>query len=166
MRPLTIRYLWGAAAGLGLIGGLLWVFPPPGRPPDQPAPDVTLPEPPVDPSEHAGALLAYEEIARANVFTADRSPPASRYTPGGAPAAAARPASTTPSLRLYGLAVGPDGAVALIDADPTIPGAEIYRVGDQVGLYRLLSIADTFVVLAGPAGERTLRLQTPQRRSP
>jgi len=166
MSVLTLRNLWGAAGVAALIGALLWVFPPPVRPPEQPPADIVLPAPPADPSEHAVALLAYEEIARSNVFAADRSPPASRYTPGGPPAAPARPVSTAPALRLYGLAVGPSGQVALIDADPTIPGAEIYRVGDQVGPYRLTAIADTFVVLAGPSGERTLRLQAPQRRSP
>ena len=69
-----------------------------------------------------------------------------------------------PELTLYGLATGPTGAVALIDADPSIPGAEIYRLGDRVGSYRLESIADTLAVLTGSTGRLVLTLDTPRRR--
>ncbi len=64
------------------------------------------------------------------------------------------------------MAAGPTGAVALIDADPSIPGAEIYRPGDRVGIYRLETIADTFVVLIGSGGSRVLTLEAPQGGAP
>jgi len=166
MTPTTVRALWASAATLGGLAALLWVVPPWIGAPAQPPADIVLPAPPDDPSTHAVALLSYEEIARANVFAPERTPPRTRYTPPGARSQSAPMAGDATTLRLYGLAAGSGGAVALIDADPRIPGAEIYRVGDRVGPYRLESIADTFVVLAGPAGGRTLRLQAPQRRSP
>lgn len=161
----AIRGLWVAAVAGLVVGAALWLLPTSIHAAPAAAPEVAMRAPPPGPDEPAVALLRYEGIARTNVFQQDRSPPPTRYTPGGPPAASAPPATTEPPLTLYGLAAGPSGAVALIDADPRIPGAEIYRVGDRVGPYRLASIADTFVVLAGPAGERMLRLQAPPRRS-
>jgi len=166
MTAARIRQLWGAAATIAGLGALLWVLPPWIGGPAQPPAAITPPAPPADPSAHAAALLSYGEIARANVFGPERTPPRSRYAPPGSRLAQAPAAAGEPSLRLFGLAAGAGGAVALIDADPRVPGAEIYRLGDRVGPYRLESIADTFVVLAGPTGTRTLRLQAPQRRSP
>lgn len=120
---------------------------------------------PADPghAEQAEALLAYEEIVRNNVFDRERRPPASRYVP---PELAEAQAASEPAPvvrrgpRLFGLAVGPDGAVALIDADPAIPGAEVYRPGDAVGRARLVSVTDSSAVLEGPAGRTVLRLPT------
>lgn len=119
-----------------------------------------LPEEP-GPREQAEALLAYEEIVRDNVFDRTRQPPAERYLP---PELAAARAAAEPETRvrrgprLFGLAVGPDGSVALIDADPRIPGAEVYRPGDLVGGARLVAVTDSSAVLAGPAGTTVLRL--------
>jgi hypothetical protein len=111
--------------------------------------------------------LEYEGIARLNPFSEDRAPPATRYVPpedravdspeDPAPAPAAR------RFTLYGVASGQSGAVALIDADPAIPGAEIYRPGDRVGGYRLATVDETFVVLRGSTDSLVLRLQLPQR---
>jgi hypothetical protein len=55
--------------------------------------------------------------------------------------------------------------VALIDANPAIPGAEIYRLGDRVSIYRLEMISDTLVVLRSDSGVRRLRLESPSGRS-
>jgi len=60
--------------------------------------------------------------------------------------------------------VGAEGAVALIDADPNVPGAEIYRVGDLVAGARLVAITDSSVTLAQPSGPLVLRLQPAARR--
>jgi hypothetical protein len=120
-----------------------------------------------DPSAQAAALLEYEQIVQSNVFAQDRSPPQRRYTPPGSEPAVTPPArQAAPRIRLYGVASGPSGAVALIDADRAIPGAEIYRPGDRVGGYLLETVADTFVVLSSPEGSRTIRLELPQGRSP
>jgi hypothetical protein len=119
------------------------------------------------PSEDAAALLSYQEIAGANIFAADRSPPTTRYVPPElAPqqATAVTNQPVAPRLRLYGVATGPTGAVALIDAEPSIPGAEIYRPGDSVRGLTLEEIAETYVVLSGPSGSVTLPLETPRSR--
>lgn len=122
----------------------------------------------VDANAQAAALLTYDDIARHNPFDIGRRPPAERYLPPEVRAQQAAPPAGTPAaprLRLVGVATGPMGAVALIDANPSIPGAEIYRVGDPVGLYRLEAVSDTAVVLRGKEGVRTLRLESLTGRS-
>jgi len=57
-----------------------------------------------------------------------------------------------------------NGAVALIDADPKIPGAEIYHVGDRVAGATISSITDSTVVLARPSGPLTLHLPLAVRK--
>jgi len=159
-----------AAAILGGGGATLWLMPVDVPHPDVPA--VVLPTPGSisDPSEQAAALLTYEQIVRDNVLARDRRPPPTRYSPPGTaedvpPSPAPTPAPAPP-IRLYGVATGPAGAVALIDANPAIPGAETYRVGDTVAGYTIKEIGETFVVLAGSEGDRTLRLEPRQGRSP
>src|SRR5438876_154479 len=83
--------------------------------------------------------------------------------PGARPAA---PAPRGPRLTLYGTTVGPQGAVALIDADPKVPGAEIYRLGDVVAGAALVAITDSTVTLAEPSGPLVLHLRPAQRRKP
>ncbi len=159
--------LAGAAGLMAALGAALWVMPPRLPDPVVPPPPAPAPAAAPDPSTQAAAILSYEEIVRANVFAPDRSAPPRRFVPphlAAAPRAAAAPAP--PTIRLYGVAVGERGAVALIDADPAVPGAEIYRPGDAVAAYRLESIADTFVVLIGPGGRRVITLDAPRRRSP
>lgn len=118
--------------------------------------------------EQAEALLSYQQIVQANVFSRNRTPPATRYVPPEmvvertSVQAESRPAP--PGPRLFGVAVGPMGSVALIDADPTIPGAEVYRPGDAVGDAVLAAIEETAVVLEGPGGRTRLRLPSLSRR--
>lgn len=122
----------------------------------------------VDPSQQAAALLTYEQIPRADPFDPERTPPAERYVPPElrvAQQSASPVAPVAPRLQLFGVATGPTGAVALIDANPSIPGAEIYRIGDRVSIYSLESISDTLVVLRSESGVRTLRLESLTGRS-
>jgi len=122
----------------------------------------------VDPSQQAAALLTYEQIVRADPFGPDRTPPTERYVPPELRLAqqSVRPdVPVAPRLQLFGVATGPTGAVALIDANPSIPGAEIYRIGDRVSIYSLESISDTMVVLRSGSGVRTLRLESLTGRS-
>lgn len=166
-RPTARRLFWLAAALLLLAIG--WQVAPVGSSPPSASPEHAVHRPPVfDPGAQASALLTYEEIVRGNPLAADRRPPAERYVPPGLRvAAASQPAAApeAPRLRLYGVATGPTGGVALIDANPAIPGAEIYRLGDLVSTYRLESISESVVVLRGPGGARTLRLDLPTGRS-
>lgn len=135
MRPDLTRVLYGAAATLATVGLALRIVPLRVRLPD--APRVALPPPaePVNGAVQAQALLAYEDIARADPFVPQRvgRRPA-RRAPERASAAGSKWA-----VRLYGIATSPAGAVALIDADAAIPGAEVYHVGvcrDCQSLYR------------------------------
>lgn len=132
------------------------------------------PEPPSG-DQQAATLLSFTDIVNGDLLAPDRSPPEERYTPPGMAAEVAvssgsptEPAGTprAPSFRLFGTAVGPQGSVALIDADPAIPGAEVYRVGDRIGGALIEEIRETAVVLVGPAGRYTITLPTSMRRVP
>jgi hypothetical protein len=162
------RLLWAAAA-LILLAVLLQALPIRVAVPNVPQPGELAAPSDVDPSAQAAALLTYEEIVRANPLGPSRQPPEQRYVPPALqPEAEPTPAAAsprTPRLRLFGVATGPNGAVALIDANPSIPGAEIYRLGDLVSGYRLEAISESVVVLRGQAGTRTLRLDVPTGRS-
>jgi hypothetical protein len=144
--------LFAVAAVFSLMGLVLRALPsrvePPALPPVvavSPTPD-TLPAP-----------LAKGDLARANPFSPVRAAPAVRYAPRGAATRRPQPAPGQ-GLRLVGTLQTPSGTVALIDADPAAPGAEMYRVGDQVGDSRLISVDESSVVLQGPLGRRVLRL--------
>ena len=106
----------------------------------------------------------YDAIVAANIFSQDRTPPAVRFSLPGRAASPAKPSG--PRLRLYGITVGAQGAVAIIDADPSIAGAGIYRVGDLVAGARVLAITDSTVTLAQPSGPLVLRLQRAARSGP
>ena len=160
--------LYAVAAVLAVVAAALQLVPPVIRLPTVPAADGAGAPPARDPSAQAAALLSFDEIVRADLFSAERQAPRERYIPPELRVAAAadRPAGPPlPRLQLFGVATGPTGAVALIDANPAIPGAEIYRLGDRVSIYRLESISDTLVVLRSDSGVRRLRLESPSGRS-
>ncbi len=154
------RALWMAAGGLSALALLLYLVPTSVATADLPPAEGTLVQASGSRTADPESALAFDAIVERNIFSPDRAPPASRYVPpGGAAPAQAAPATTGPApVRLFGIAVGPDGAVALIDADPEIPGAEIYRLGDMVRGARVSAITDTTVVLDGPSGRTVLRL--------
>lgn len=166
MRDVT-RVLYTVAGVLALAALALRLAPArPGVPATAP---VQLAQPATEPSpsERAQALLAFQEIVEANVFSQDRTPPGERYVPPELAAATPAPGparASAPRLRLFGVAVGPTGAVALIDADPAIPGAEVYREGDLVRGLRLIEIGETAVVLEGDDGRTVLTLPSSGRR--
>src|SRR2546422_8595301 len=107
----------------------------------------------------AGATGAprYEAIVAANIFSQTRTAPLVRFAPAGRAVRGTASASRRPPLKLYGITVGPQGALALIHAGPEIPGAEIYRVGDLVAGARLGAITHSTRPLAPPAGSLILR---------
>ena len=69
-----------------------------------------------------------------------------------------------PAIKLFGITRGPGGAVALIDADPKVPGAELYRVGDELRDGRVRFISDSTVLVARPSGRLVLRLPSTDGR--
>jgi hypothetical protein len=102
-------------------------------------------------------------IVAGNIFSASRSAPRERYTPPDLVASRetvrVRPRPVASGLRLFGTV---SGTAALIDANPAVPGAEIYQIGDVVTGKRILAVTESTVVLEGPAGRAVLRLQPQQ----
>ena len=114
-------------------------------------------------------------IVAANIFSARRAPPATRYRPylseaESAPAPAPRVAAADADggtgedrvPQLFGIVLGPAGATALLRLDPGASGALIYREGDQGGAFQVVKIEERSVVLKGPKGQIVLRLNRPQ----
>ena len=164
------RLLYAAALLFTAVGAALRLAP------------VTAPEPAGAAPSVAGAPAAtgaprlpelgadrYAAIVTSNAFSPRRTPPAKRFVPEGMrrdTQTVARPARKPrePEPRLYGITRGPGGAVALIDADPAVPGAEVYEVGDEVRGGRLTAIGDSTVVLTRPSGRLVLRLPAAAER--
>jgi len=167
MRFGTTRALYAIAIALALVGLALRLVPSPvsgGSAPPITVADVAAGSTTVEPSADP---TAFQAIVTANIFSQDRQPPTERYIPPELQEQAAPPPPAQPTtgfrMRLFGVVVGPTGAVALIDADPRIPGAEVYQVGDAVGDSRLISVSDSAVVLDGPTGRRVLTLPSSSR---
>jgi len=119
-------------------------------------------------NDGARALLpgAFQAVVISNIFSPERAPPRSRYRPRGIGAGQVDAPSPAPvrkaphGPRLYGVTLRANGAVALIDADPAIPGAEIYRVGDPIAGGRLVEIGAASVVIERRSGRQVIRLET------
>jgi type II secretion system (T2SS) protein C len=158
---LTPRALYGVAAALALAGLGLHLAPPrlPGGEPALELPQAAQ----LSPSQ--GMLSderSYAPIAAANVFSQTRTPPKVRFVPEGrhsqdSTAPAPRPRQQV--FRLYGITVTAKGATALIDANPKIPGAELYRLGDQIGGVPITAITESTVVIKRSGGPLILRLR-------
>jgi hypothetical protein len=157
-----VRALYAASAALALLG--LWLELAPASPPHAPEGERARAAW-LGPAPTARAALPnYEAIVAANIFSKVRTPSAARFTPAGSPRnRQARGAARggTP-LTLYGITMGPQGAVALIHADPSVPGADVYHLGDLVAGGRLVAITESTVTLARPSGPLVLHL--PARR--
>ncbi|HEX2636180.1 MAG TPA: hypothetical protein VHL81_03580 [Gemmatimonadales bacterium] len=156
------RILYMCALGLG-VAGIAFRTQPPQLPDALPAlPLVSRPRPRATPASES--VTVYASIAATNAFSPSRTPPAKRFSPDDRPEARAPaprrapPKVVRPAARLYGITRSSNGVVALIEADPKIPGAEFYRLGDRVGGDRLAAITDSTVVLQGSGGRVVLRL--------
>jgi hypothetical protein len=162
----TTRVLYAIAIGLALVGLALRIIPSPVSGGSAPPIAVAHLAPGAASVAASADPTAFQAIVTANIFSQDREPPAERYTPPELQEQAAPPPAQPASgfrMRLFGVVVGPAGTVALIDADPRIPGAEVYRPGDVVGDSRLISVSDSTVVLEGPTGRRVLTLPSSSR---
>ena len=113
-------------------------------------------------------------VVTANIFSARRAPPATRYRPyfSEAESAPAQP-RVVPQAgdqgsaedrvpQLFGIVQGPAGSTALLRLDPAAPGSLVYREGDRGGAYQVVKIEERSVVLNGPKGQIVLRLNRPQ----
>jgi hypothetical protein len=110
---------------------------------------------------------SYDGIVTGNMFSKQRAPSAVRFVPAGSrrlPGGEGA-AHGTP-LTLYGITMGPQGAVALIHADPKSAGAELYHLGDRVAGGRLIAITESTVTLARPSGSLVLHLPSGLKAKP
>lgn len=138
------RLLWPAAAGLALAAIAFRAMPP-----TRPAAGVPIiPQP--QPLASVPALESGTEIVATNMFAASRRPPQRRFLPRGFEPPVSAPAPAP--IVLYGVTLAAADPLALIDADPRIPGAEIYRIGQPVRDARLVAITDSTVTLAPLSG--------------
>ncbi|HEY0810337.1 MAG TPA: hypothetical protein VGD49_09255 [Longimicrobiales bacterium] len=108
-------------------------------------------------------------LVRMNPFGPERAPPATRFelqplTPDTISSAAPTAPHTAFEVRLYGVSIGPNGTTALMDADPAVPGAEIYRVGDRFGDNRIVEITERGVVVVGAQGRAFYPIQWNEQR--
>ena len=166
---MRVRVLYATAGVLALLG--LWLRLARSALPSPRADAAELPAPAAGRGAPAPAqqppAAGFEAIAAANIFSQTRTAPSVRFVPVGQAAKRAAPAAPrAPALKLYGTTLSPQGAVAIIDADPKVPGAEIYRLGDLVAGARLVAITDSDVTLAKPSGPLVLRLPPTQGKKP
>ena len=171
------RACWGLAAASVVAGAALWFMPP--------ATGVASARPiAIDTSAGASTAsvhtAAAEQIALGNMFSHSRTPPSTRYVPpefagesaNGMMASAeqetamASPMDPVAGPRLLGTVLGPDGPRALLQLDPAASpvSARMYAPGDGDAGYRVISITPRVVVLRGPRGRVTLRLDQQEDR--
>jgi len=157
-----------AAAGALLLLALLLAIAPPRLPLS--SSEAVPPLPAIQGAGPAGIPEdpgAYREIVEGNILSPSRRAPEARAAAPSAGVPVRGPLDRrSRRLRLSGIVQGPDGIVALIDADPTIPGAELYRLGDRVGPYRVVEATDSMIVLQGASGTQVLRLDPLPGRIP
>ena len=152
------RALYAAAGGLTLLALATYLaWRPPAGAATSGTPPAVLPAAasaptPVGASERDSVAIG--QIVSTNIFSSDRRPPKQRYVPPTAVATPAPSPSTDtvrtgpPPIRLYGVTLsGADSGVALIEADPKIPGAELYRIGDLVRGAILTALSESTAVL-------------------
>lgn len=171
--PLATRALYATAAFLVLLGVVLFLA------------LSTTARQAVGAGTHAGATSAaqgstgtarradapppesFALVVDSNMFSPGRSAPRVRFTIRPATAdsvPAALRAPSAPALRVYGITLRATDSTALIDADPRVPGAEMYRVGATLPNGSLIvEMTDSTVVVQGPRGRQVLRLETKNR---
>lgn len=154
----------GLAAPLLLERWWLSASKPPAA--DEGAPGA-LPRPAASPATQSLA----DEVVATNLFSPRRNTPLARYGSDTVTAAppSPPPKPAPPAIRLFGIGTTGEGATALLDADPRVPGAEIYHAGDPIpGGGRVESIAADHVVIVTREGRHRIRLQqdTPRQESP
>lgn len=155
------RLLWIGAAILALVGAGFWALP---ADPDVAADAEAWSPPGTEPeAPPAGATpdSVVEAIVAGNLFSPEREPPPTpfRLASGEEDGEDPEPeAPSVPPIELYGIVAEGEDAWVLLEADPSVAGAEVYRVGDRVRAYRVVSIAADSVVLEGPSGRRVLRM--------
>jgi hypothetical protein len=102
----------------------------------------------------------YPAVVSNNIFAQQRTPPGTRFVPPGQTRLARRVAPRLSGPMLYGITMGPRGAVALIHEDARSHSTQLYQVGDSVAGVPIVAISESTVTLARPSGHLVLRLPT------
>jgi len=162
-------------AGLSSAFGVLFLALPPalGRPTAEP---LRIDGRAALPQLGAGDPVLAEDVVLANIFSGRLAPPTTRYAPPDAAMDSSGGAVADPSVApelpeapagepmLLGTVVGVRGTLALLQLDPFAGAPRLYAVGDRDGAYRVIAIAPRSVILAGPRGRVTLRLDQEEER--
>ena len=151
--------LHGAAAVL-LLSGLWLRFTRPRLP------DLAVPRLPLESVASIATPAAprdtdYQAVVSSNIFSKLRTPPAARFATPGQRRPATPVVSRESGPTLYGITLGPRGAVALIHAGAKAQSTELYRLGDSVAGAPIVAISESTVTLARPSGPLVLRLAAP-----
>jgi hypothetical protein len=157
--------LYGAGVVLVVLGSWLRLV----RPSPPRASGAELPVAVLHPMEPVGrtAVPSYDGVVTGNIFSKQRTPSAMRFTPAGSRRVpSAGDAGRGAPITLYGITLGPRGAVALIHADPKSAGADLYHLGDLVAGGRLVAMTESTVTVARPSGSLVLHLQTGRSLKP
>lgn len=166
MRPRVVPLLYALAALFLALGLAAPAFarrswsPPPDLEAGRAAP--AAPQSAASPGVPLRSGLA-DDVVATNLFSPRRTSPTVRYTSDSlAPTREAPPSPPARrAIRLFGVGMTGARATALLDADPRVPGAEIYHVGDRLPEGgRVESIAADNVVIITPEGRQRLRLES------
>jgi hypothetical protein len=152
--------LYTASVGLATLAAGFWAAP------------LSLEFPDTGRTRHLAAVASpvaapraaapmYESVIASNVFSKTRLPPVTRFTPPGSSRLLTPPGGekTGATFTLYGTALGPAGAVALIRPDVMGAPPRLYGVGDTAGSGRLVAVTESTATLDRKAGFLVLRLQ-------
>ena len=151
-----VRLLYAIAGALAVPGLVLQALP--ASLPAAGARPLTLPNPPVASADWPPART-YGAIVAADPFSARRTPPSVRFVPAGGAHRAVSAAPHRAEPKLYGITLGPEGAVAVISADPGVRRAQLYEIGDTLDGARVVAISASSVTLVKPSGPIVLHLE-------
>jgi hypothetical protein len=112
------------------------------------------------------APRSYAAIVAGDPFSVRRTPPSVRFVPVGGAHHSASTAVRREGPKLYGITLGPEGAVAVISADPGVRRAQLYEIGDTLAGARVVAISESTVTLIKPNGPLVLHLEFAGQRQP
>jgi hypothetical protein len=113
-----------------------------------------------------GAPRTYGAIVADDPFSVRRRSPSVRFVPAGGAHRVSPTVVRREGPKLYGITLGPEGAVAVISADPGVRRAQLYGIGDTLAGARVAAISESTVTLVKPTGPIVLHLEFAGQRQP
>jgi hypothetical protein len=156
-----VRVLYSLTGVFAVAGLALRVLP--ARVPSARSGALTLPTSLPSDSPAPPLVASYGAIVSDNMFSVRREPPAVRFAPMGTSHVVVVAGPHRPSLKLYGITLGPEGAVAVISPDVGVARAGLYEIGDTLAGARVVAISESTVTLQKPNGQITLHLELPSQ---